>query len=571
MTGKAVRRSEPILPLDWIWQPGQAPDQPWQASQESAGFPGADPACSAHIPSGLLLAFDSVPLRRTEGGVLVLTALDRVQWPLLSAWFPGERVVCQSASRGAVQNIIVDLRQEEIADEMANGFSYRSPELAAKTGIARWQKVVTGGFVLAITGLAATGSGPALVVLAGLVFSGLLLFKILLAVVSARHTLGKKNGPELTDDELPSYTILVPAYHEEDVIGGTVEWLAGLDYPVHKLEVLVLVERRDQATARAVAAVNPPDFVRIVWLPPGTPQTKPRSCNLGLMLARGDLLVIFDAEDRPEHDQLRKVAAQFAASGDRLGCVQAKLNFYNAHRTLLARMFSLEYAFWFDMMLPGMDRLRLPIPLGGTSNHLRTSVLREVGGWDAWNVTEDADLGIRLASSGYRVQVADSTTWEECPDRPWPWIRQRTRWLKGYLLTLLVHTRRPATAWRRFGTAGLTTLMGVVGGTPLAFMLWPVVFVLAAFSQLPGRLTRLGPAPVWLALGTMLASSLLMIVSVLIAGYRRRMPWWLAVLVPCYWLLHAFAGWRGLQQLVRAPYKWEKTVHHRRSGLTGRR
>jgi cellulose synthase/poly-beta-1,6-N-acetylglucosamine synthase-like glycosyltransferase len=326
--------------------------------------------------------------------------------------------------------------------------------------------------------------------------------------------------------------------------------------------VLVLIERRDEATARAVRDVDPPDYVRIVELPPGRPQTKPRSCNLGLMLARGDLLVIFDAEDRPERDQLRKAASQFAAGGPGLACVQARLNFYNARRNVLTRMFALEFGYWFDLMLVGLDRLGLPIPLGGTSNHLRTDVLRDIGGWDAWNVTEDADIGIRLAAAGYRVEVVDSTTWEECPPRAWAWTRQRTRWLKGYLLTLLVHTRSPVAATRRFGAAGMVTLLALVGGTPVGAMLWPLAFVLPFAGALPDDLGRPAVASAYVASGAMWVVVGLTALAMMVAGRRRGSGWALAALLPWYLLMHAVAAWRGLWQLVGDPYGWEKTSHN---------
>jgi cellulose synthase/poly-beta-1,6-N-acetylglucosamine synthase-like glycosyltransferase len=495
-------------------------------------------------------------------GVLVATALGMAERQHLTAWFPGENLVFCPVDRRTVLNLIIVLREDEIADEMANGFARRFPDLAARTGIVRWQKWAACALVLALIAASAAGSGIAIIAIVGLTFCACIFFKLMLAVASIGNRARRSHQSLLPDGDLPTYTILVPAYHEEEVIGPTVQWIADLDYPKSKLEIIVLVERRDTATAAAVARVNPPDYVRVAWLPPGAPQTKPRSCNLGLLIARGDLLVIFDAEDRPERDQLRKVAAQFANGGDRLACVQAKLNFYNARSSLLARMFSLEYAFWFDMMLPGLDRLGFPVPLGGTSNHLRTDVLREVGGWDAWNVTEDADLGLRLASAGYRVQVADSTTWEECPDHPWPWIIQRTRWLKGYLLTLLVHTRRPGPAGRRFGAAGLATLAGVLAGTPVVFMLWPAAIILALLSHaraLLGGFAAESAGTVSAAMG--IACGMLSL-FMLIAGYRRRLSWGLAVLVPLYWLLHAFAAWRGLLQLIRAPYTWEKTTHH---------
>ncbi|MGW1024032.1 glycosyltransferase [Streptomyces sp. NPDC002577] len=520
-----------------------------------------DPACSRHIPVTVLLDSDSLPLRRTEDGVLVATSRESPDASLLGEWFPGERLLFERAERHTVQNLIIELREEDVADEMANAFTRSHPAFAARTGIRPWQKAAACAIAAGAVALLAGGGAALLLLLLGAVLASGFLFKVALGLASARRTPAQATAPQPADSELPGYTVLIPAYHEAAVIGDTVRCIAGLDYPEDKLEVLVLVERPDEATARAVREVDPPDFVRIVPVPPGLPQTKPRTCNLGLMAARGELLVIFDAEDRPERDQLRKIAAKFAAADDKLACIQAKLNFYNARRNPLTRLFSLEFAFWFDLMLAGLARLRLPVPLGGTSNHFRTDVLRSLGGWDAWNVTEDADLGLRLASMGYRVEVADSTTWEECPSRPWAWIRQRTRWLMGYMLTVLVHTRQPVAAVKRFGLAGMVSLYGLVWLTPVVSMLWPLAFVLPFVPEVPfqaGGVTVDAAAVVgsmmWITAG-------LMAVSVSVAARRRRLGWAMAVCFPLYWLLHAFAGWRGLLQLVRDPYRWEKTSH----------
>ena len=524
------------------------------------GADAVDPDCSAHLPASLLLEHQSLPICRTADGVSVLTALDVSAAAPLDGWFPGETLRYHRVERGVVQELIVAARADEVADEMANGFARRMPELAARTGVARWQKraarVLVAGTALALV----AGGAPLLIAVVGVVFVAATLFKLLMAVMSGSSPVTAAPR-RLSDDELPSYTVLVPAYQEEAVIGETVRCIANLDYPKDRLEVLVLVERRDEATVRAVRAVDPPDYVRIVELPPGLPQTKPRSCNLGLMLARGDLLVIFDAEDRPERDQLRKAASRFAAGGPELACVQARLNFYNARRNLLTRMFALEFAYWFDLMLVGLDRLGLPIPLGGTSNHLRTSVLRDIGGWDAWNVTEDADIGIRLAASGKRVEVVESTTWEECPSHTWAWTRQRTRWLKGYLVTLLVHTRSPVGAARRFGAAGMVTLVALVGGTPVSAMLWPLAFVLPFAGAVPvlGRSTVLSA---YVTAGAMWGVVGLSALATMVAGRRRGFGWGLAALLPGYLLMHSVAAWRGVRQLGREPFTWEKTSHH---------
>ena len=219
--------------------------------------------------------------------------------------------------------------------------------------------------------------------------------------------------------------------------------------------------------------------MHFIVVPDGQPKTKPKACNLGLRFARGEFLVIYDAEDRPEPDQLKKAFIAFRRGGPRLACVQAALNYFNANENFLARMFTLEYSFWFDYMLHGLDALRMPIPLGGTSNHFRTSVLRDLGGWDPFNVTEDADLGIRASALGYSVGVINSTTYEEANTSTHNWIRQRSRWIKGYMQTALVHSRRPGhlvrvTGWR--GAAGFSLL---IAGTPLTFLMAPLLWLMA--------------------------------------------------------------------------------------------
>ena len=319
---------------------------------------------------------------------------------------------------------------EAVADHMANHFSRLRPHLAARSGFAVWQRAA---------GAAAAAGAVALFAIAPSVLWIVLVAAITL--ITAAHLViavaARRPGPgaasyaaAVPDAELPSYTILVPAYQEQDVIGGMARCLENLDCPKDRLEALILVERRDTATQQAIADANPAEFIRIVEIPPGKPQTKPRSANTGLLLAKGDLIVIYDAEDRPNPGQLRTVAAHFLSSDDTLACVQAKLMVANAGQNFITRQFALEYCLRYELTLPGLARLGLPIPLGGTSNHFRTGVLRELGGWDAWNVTEDADLGMRCSALGYRVEVADSHTYGEMPHRIKAWTKQRTRWLK---------------------------------------------------------------------------------------------------------------------------------------------
>jgi cellulose synthase/poly-beta-1,6-N-acetylglucosamine synthase-like glycosyltransferase len=311
-------------------------------------------------------------------------------------------------------------------------------------------------------------------------------------------------------------------------------------------------------------------------VPDGQPRTKPRACNYGLMFARGEYVVIYDAEDRPEPDQLLKVLMTFRHAGEEtengnarpLACVQASLNYYNADYNVLTRMFSIEYAHWFDAMLPGMDAIDTPIPLGGTSNHFMRSALVDVGAWDPYNVTEDADLGLRLSSSGYRVDVVASTTWEEATAQVGPWIRQRTRWIKGYMITAAVNLRHPIAWTRKNGIRGLSTMFGLILGTPVAFLLYPLALGFTVGTWLLAPVFELW-LPGWLlTIGTinMLWMNALMVLFSGIAAWRRY-NWRIAVFalfLPIYWLLHGLAAWRAAVQIGTDPHGWEKTPH----GLT---
>jgi len=239
----------------------------------------------------------------------------------------------------------------------------------------------------------------------------------------------------------PVYTVLCPMYQETAVLPQFADAIARLDYPAESLQVLLLLEEDDHDTIEFARGLDLPDSFEIVVVPDSRPKTKPKACNYGLQAARGDYVVIFDAEDIPEPDQLKKAVLAFAGLPGTVACLQAPLNFYNPRQNVLTRLFTAEYSLWFDLMLVGLQRLRGPIPLGGTSNHFRVEVLRGLGGWDPYNVTEDADLGIRLYKQGFRTGILDSTTYEEANPDPRNWIRQRSRWIKGYLQTLLVHTR----------------------------------------------------------------------------------------------------------------------------------
>ena len=370
----------------------------------------------------------------------------------------------------------------------------------------------------------------------------------------------------LQEDDLPEYTVLVPLYRETETLPSLVASLSELDYPKHKLQVLLLLEEDDAPTRDAVAAMALPPFITSLVTPEGFPKTKPKACNLGLAHARGKYLVIYDAEDRPEPDQLKKAVLGFRHYPAKVICLQARLNFYNKRQNLLTRMFTLEYSMWFDLFLPGMSDLRSPMPLGGTSNHFRVDALRNLMGWDPFNVTEDCDLGIRLARKGFETRMLDSTTWEEACSDPAFWIRQRSRWVKGYIQTYLVALRKPFEIMRRVGFGRALGFHVMVGGTFLSLLINPLYWALTLlwFALRWDGVTHLFPFPIILwGLVCLFAGNFVFVYATLLAAFRRGyfdiVKY--GLLVPLYWMLMSIGAWKGCLQLITRPNYWEKTKH----------
>jgi glycosyltransferase XagB len=372
----------------------------------------------------------------------------------------------------------------------------------------------------------------------------------------------------LTDESLPVYTVISALYREVASVDGLLTAIERLDYPAEKLDVIIAVEADDRETRAAIAARNNRMPVVVIPVPTQGPRTKPKALNFALPFARGTFTVIYDAEDRPEPNQLRYALQAFRAGGDDLACVQARLCIDNSADSWLARLFTAEYAGQFDVFLPGLAVLRLPLPLGGSSNHFYTAILREVGGWDPYNVTEDADLGMRLARFGYRSDVIDSTTYEEAPAHFGPWLRQRTRWFKGWIQTWLVHMRQPGRLLRDLGLPGFLTFQLIVGGNALAALVHPL-FTAGLFYSV------LGGAPMWRGDSASVAILAAVYGMTVVIGYLTSafLGWlgllrrgllstaWILLLTPVHWLLLSLAAWRALYQLAAAPYAWEKTEH----------
>lgn len=365
----------------------------------------------------------------------------------------------------------------------------------------------------------------------------------------------------------PRYTVVAALYREAEVVGQLIERLSRIDYPADRLQGLLVLEANDHDTFAAALAAPRPDWLEVFVAPPGIPQTKARALNCALARATGDLLTVYDAEDEPDPLQLREAAARFAADPTgRLACLQAPLRIRRQGQAadpspFLDRQFAAEYASLFESTLPGITRLGLPFPLGGTSNHFRTDVLSALEGWDAWNVTEDADLGFRLWSRGWRLGVISRPTWETPPGELDNWLPQRTRWLKGYMQTWGVHTRTP---WR-LGWRGGIALVMTVGAGLVSAALHGLSLAWVAATVLVSLMAGLPPETPALALSVMVLGAASAWLSCTIGARRAGVPYGPLDMIaaPAYWALLSLAFAHAAWRLVCAPFAWDKTRHRR--------
>ena len=397
-----------------------------------------------------------------------------------------------------------------------------------------------------------------------------ILFKLFLALVGSRFELHqavtRDDLKELTDDALPIYTILLPVYKEDKLIKKLIWNLQAIDYPREKLDIKLLIEEDDDKTLNAVRELSFPAIFEVIVVPFHMPKTKPKACNYGLHFSRGKYLTIYDAEDIPDTDQLKKVVSMFNKLPSSFICVQSALNYYNRNENFLTRMFTLEYSYWFDYMLPGLDTLDIPIPLGGTSNHFKLENLVELGAWDPFNVTEDADLGVRAYIKGYKIAVVNSTTYEEANNEPFNWIRQRSRWIKGYMQTYLVHMRNPVALLRKLGLRGFLGFSFFIGATPLTFLVYPFllgIFICYLVFDLSSIRTLFPDWVLFMSIFNLMVGNILMIYINMMAVFKRRFYELIlfSIANPIYWLMHSAAAFKGLYQLIVKPFYWEKTNH----------
>ena len=367
--------------------------------------------------------------------------------------------------------------------------------------------------------------------------------------------------------EWPSYSILVPLYREAAVVADLVAALSKIDYPKDKLNIHLLIEADDHETWQALATLRLPAFFSVVSIPVQGPRTKPKALNYALAFVQSEMVVIYDAEDRPHPLQLKEAAIRMAKGGPDLACLQGRLAIDNEASTFLTRQFAIEYASLFDGLLPYLTARSLPIPLGGTSNHFRTSILKQLCGWDPFNVTEDADLGIRLTRLGYRTEILKTETWEEAPEYYSAWLKQRTRWFKGWMQTLLVHSRNPQQLLSDLGMVRFYIFQVILGGLLISTLIHPLYILTFASTFLifftSGETL---PGFFWLMLSMNSLNLILGYIAPMLLGYsksRKRYGYGFfpILAMPLYWLMMTPAAWRALFQLFDKPFLWEKTTH----------
>jgi cellulose synthase/poly-beta-1,6-N-acetylglucosamine synthase-like glycosyltransferase len=517
----------------------------------------------------------TMPWRRQENGQLIVATADPGTGTIEFArekWGNGIEFVVTSKFDiiWTTQRVF----EAYLSHEAVHSLDERDPVMSAKRIVTAPQLVFIYALVTAVMlGLALA---PATTLIAantliGLWYLGNFIFRGLLVWYSESSASGDDRDLDeavqaLCDEDLPVFTVLVPMFREPEVLPILAHALRNLHYPRAKLDIKLVLEANDAPTIEAAKALGLEGIFEIIRVPPSHPQTKPKACNYALRYARGDYVVIYDAEDKPESDQLRRVVAAFQRAPANTACIQCRLNYYNARENWLTRMFTLDYSLMFDLLLPGLDRLKVPIPLGGTSNHFRLDVLRELNGWDPFNVTEDADLGIRMTQKGYRVGVIESTTFEEANVAIGNWIRQRSRWIKGYMMTFLVHTRRPLHLVRSTGLGGALGFAFFVGGTVLSALLNPLYWAMLlvwSYSHTTGFDDLFPPFLRYLSLFNLLAGNGAFIYLTMLAPLRRKwidlVPYSLTVVA--YWALMSVAAYKALWQLVYKPFYWEKTQH----------
>ncbi|MFV0293600.1 MAG: glycosyltransferase family 2 protein [Paracoccus sp. (in: a-proteobacteria)] len=577
-----VRLSDILLSQGWVTEDAllRAMTRQWRTSSIDPVSMPPDPRLLDELGAGYCLKHAILPWRRV-GGVTFIATSRPEDFETLTARLPtGFGIVRMIlASETGIHSAIMTLRSVSLARQAEH--SVDATESCRSGSKLRAMYIAMVVFAFCTVGMIFT---PVLLIgtltfwavltlLAGMVlklaaFRAVLRQKVDEKAQANLIAAGLRAPPEMTTS-LPVMSVIVPLFHESDVAGKLVGRLSRLDYPRELTDILLVTEATDQITQDALKDVRLPHWIRVVTVPPGPVQTKPRALNYALNFCCGDIVGIWDAEDRPDPDQLHKIARGFAFAKPDVACLQGQLDYFNPRTNWLARCFTIEYASWFRANLPGIAQLGLIVPLGGTTLFFRRDVLEKMGGWDAWNVTEDADLGVRLARRGWRTELVDTTTDEEANCRTIPWIKQRSRWLKGYAMTWGVHMRDPIFLWRELGARRFVAFQVQFLGTMSQYLLAPVLWSFWLLTLGFPHILRQPLSSIWngnavpILFTLFVASELLSMVISLWAvrdeKHRHLRKW--VPLMHLYFPLGCLAGWKAIYEVITNPFYWDKTVH----------
>ena len=521
------------------------------------------------MPAAFWLSHRIVPWMRLGPAVVIATArpdlLEDIRPHLPNGFGVIMKVVASEAQ-------IMAALQIHFGRRLALEAERRVP---ARFSCRNWEGRKSARLVVICAGASAALAGAALIPMQ--LFTALSIFAVLtlflitgLKILGAgAQLLGRLHAPPpacILPQHLPKVSVMVPLFHETEIATALIRRLDALSYPRALLDVVLVLEEQDTLTRQTLQATTLPGWIRVIAVPDiGSITTKPRALNYALDFCDGEIIGIWDAEDAPATDQIEQVVGALDQAAPDVVCVQGILDYYNPRSNWIARCFTIEYASWFRIILPGLDRLGLVIPLGGTTLFMKRWAIEELGGWDAHNVTEDADLGVRIARFGYRTLMLRTVTGEEANCRPWPWIKQRSRWLKGFLITYLVHMHHPVALYRDLGPKRFFGLQAFFVGTMAQFLLAPLLwsFWLVPFG-LPHPIEGTLPAPVLVATAilfftTELVNIVVGMIAVSGARHRFLVPW--TFTLPLYFPMGCIASYKALYELFSAPFYWDKTQH----------